>query len=261
MFTNVGHTCYLSAALVALLHTPCLVAYAVSEAAWDDMFRKRANACAAAEQFLRFAELRWKEFDWDTPLDPEKLLTALGKIHRPFSRRVPGHDAHQALAVVLDVLHTSWGRTPLLQPPEIAAKNAAFQTFINRHGYSMVTEIFVVQTLANGIYDHAYGLSVTGTAKTLQGCLRDVHITAFPLVLVLHFQEMGCFVEYPDALDLDGHRYALYSVVCLVNGHYTCFASRNDTWYRYDDTKITPVTDVEEIITKNAYVVLYKRKV
>ncbi|KAL3642785.1 hypothetical protein CASFOL_013600 [Castilleja foliolosa] len=105
-----------------------------------------------------------------------------------------------------------------------------------------------------------------------------------PEILVIHLKrfsytkhskdKLETFVDFPiDEFDLSdyvirennmvGSRYKLYSVINhyggMGGGHYTAFVKhRHDTWYRFNDKHVASVTE-EQIKTKSAYVLFYKR--
>lgn len=45
------------------------------------------------------------------------------------------------------------------------------------------------------------------------------------------------------------------------SGHYTAFCKNNvdNQWYHFDDKSVTRVKDEKEIVTKDAYLLFYKR--
>lgn len=68
--------------------------------------------------------------------------------------------------------------------------------------------------------------------------------------------------------DHDGIK-PIYDLIAVSNhyggmggGHYTAYAlHRNDNkWYQYDDRSVSEVDNVDEICSKAAYVLVYKRK-
>lgn len=100
--------------------------------------------------------------------------------------------------------------------------------------------------------------------------------TYLPRVLAVHLKrfdgdgKIGRFVDYPAELDLGEytvpecpHHYALFGV-CLHHGsahdgHYSAMCEVHDTWYVMDDDSVMPLDDINNIIQKDAYVLLYKR--
>lgn len=231
-------------------------------------------------------------------LDPGALWRSLAKLHRPFAKNVQ-HDAHECLMVLLDALNTAWAKTPKVPDSVIAAHLGsapdveAWDAFTSAKGYSMISEIFVAQVRVKGSqpsYEHLLGLSVALTASTLDACLDDYfkpvqlgnvlttrEVVYLPLVLVVHLKRWigpktknDRFVSYPDALDLSrftpGHAsaYQLFAVVCHTGspseGHYTCYAEAGTRWTHADDGRIIEVDNINDIVTKDAYLLLYKKR-
>lgn len=89
-----------------------------------------------------------------------------------------------------------------------------------------------------------------------------------PLVLVLHlkrFTPHGAkedrFVDYALTMDVPGQgTYDLFGVCLHANDHYVALCEVNGTWRCMDDATVQPV-DVGDVISKDAYVLLYKKRV
>jgi ubiquitin C-terminal hydrolase len=69
--------------------------------------------------------------------------------------------------------------------------------------------------------------------------------------------------DYCDSYDKDKSNYNLIGVANhhgLINfGHYTCFIKDEGSWYLFNDDKIELVNDIEQIISKDAYLLLYEK--
>jgi ubiquitin carboxyl-terminal hydrolase 22/27/51 len=83
--------------------------------------------------------------------------------------------------------------------------------------------------------------------------------------------KLKTFVQYPVTdwtlmCTADGDRYDLISVVIhvgnLKSGHYTTLARLNGDgpWYDFNDEYVEPVSDLNEIVNRNAYILIYLRK-
>ena len=102
--------------------------------------------------------------------------------------------------------------------------------------------------------------------------------TYLPRVLAVHFkrfdgsgQKIDKFVDYPFELDLSAyvageeveHHYQLFSV-CLHrgtadSGHYVTCGEVKGNWFTCDDSNATPLRDINDVIQRDAYVLLYRR--
>lgn len=88
-----------------------------------------------------------------------------------------------------------------------------------------------------------------------------------PLVLVLHlkrFAEDGSkvdrFVDYSTTLAVPGHgTWDLFAACLHSDGHYRAACETRGQWYLLDDPSCTPL-DMNAVITKEAYVLFYKKR-
>jgi ubiquitin C-terminal hydrolase len=99
--------------------------------------------------------------------------------------------------------------------------------------------------------------------------------TYLPLILVVHIKrftskaKLDSFVDYPLDLDLSRYTgrpndtYALFGVMLhsgnLDSGHYTVFLKSGDSWLHFNDASVRHVKSLDEIIHRDAYVLLYKK--
>lgn len=100
--------------------------------------------------------------------------------------------------------------------------------------------------------------------------------TYLPRILIIHLKRFDAarkidrFIDYASELDLGGfcasgcdHHYQLFAV-CLhrgdtEGGHYSACAEARNRWFFMDDAHVETMKDINYIIQKDAYVLLYKR--
>lgn len=63
----------------------------------------------------------------------------------------------------------------------------------------------------------------------------------------------------------DNYLYNLYGIIChtgdVNSGHYYCYCLNTDgIWYRYNDENVTAIANLNNLITKDAYVLFYYKK-
>ncbi len=101
-------------------------------------------------------------------------------------------------------------------------------------------------------------------------------VVYFPLVLVVHLKrfdnrrnKLDKFIAYDVDVDLPfaGNQVAHYTLfaVCLhsgdvAGGHYAAMCETHGRWWYLDDESARPVDDLNSIIQRDAYVLLYRRK-
>lgn len=307
--SNLGSTCYLGAALQALLHTPPLTAYFLAGCAEGDMHTKRQNACAVATEYAALVTRYWKS-ETPGPLDLGGLHASLGKFHKAFGK-LKEHDAHEAMSVVLRCLHEAlcklhYPLTASLALEQLHGPDRAAWDAYHCNNYSIISEIFEAQIRVrvrnaysghaydSTTYEHCIGLSLPVSGMTLNRCLNDffaptvvegfkdkdtvlaVRVTReavyLPVVLMIQFKRLigkakhDTFIDYPAHLDLShltpgsSSTYQLFAVVSHNNAHYTAMCHARDAWTVFDDGNTRRVDDINNIITKDAYVLMYKKR-
>jgi ubiquitin C-terminal hydrolase len=83
------------------------------------------------------------------------------------------------------------------------------------------------------------------------------------------------FIDFPlDNLDLTNYvigykkKSYIYELYGICNhsggvhgGHYTCYVKNaNEKWYHFNDTIVTEVTNLNDLITPKAYCLFYRKK-
>lgn len=74
--------------------------------------------------------------------------------------------------------------------------------------------------------------------------------------------DLSKYVTNPD----ENCRYNLYSVIChtgynnIETGHYYAYClNRNGRWYNFNDEHISQITNLQDLITQNAYILFYRK--
>lgn len=87
-----------------------------------------------------------------------------------------------------------------------------------------------------------------------------------PLLLVIHLKVLDAqgnkldkFIDYSTTLDLPCSRYSLFAV-CMHNGaHYVAACEAGDRWFLIDDASCQELQQVNSVIQRDAYMLLYKK--
>jgi ubiquitin C-terminal hydrolase len=132
--------------------------------------------------------------------------------------------------------------------------------------------------LKENMLSGSYHCSVCQTLRTAKQ--KTTICSPLPPVIIVQLKrftfddsddKLKTFVQYPVTdwnlmCTPNGEQYNLVSVVIhvgnLKNGHYTTFARLNGDglWYNFDDEYVEPVSNREEIVNQNAYVLVYLKK-
>ena len=102
-----------------------------------------------------------------------------------------------------------------------------------------------------------------------------------PELLVVNFQrflygiegkKINSFIEYPltdlTLTETSTHKEITYDLYCIINhlglydtGHYNCvIKTEENKWIKFDDLISEEITSTEELITQNAYILIYERR-
>lgn len=215
----------------------------------------------------------------------EALVAILDKLHDGLSKLKPGD-----LAVTLrpDVRVKPWTDS-LKGACSVVSEvfRGQLETEVQAPGYASVS------------HDHFTCLSLAVTdATTLNQCLQrhmapetvddfkvddrvlqaslTKRFTYLPRILIIHLKrfdgdgKIDRFIDYPAELNLEefavpecAHHYGLFGV-CMHHGaandgHYSAVCEVKGQWYVMDDDAATPLGNINDIIQRDAYVLLYKR--
>lgn len=297
---NDGARCWFNAGVQALLHCPPLANYAFSDEFAGDLYARRSNACAIARAFADLARAYWRGADAPGGADADvgaaagRLFDALRKVHPRLARGQ--QDAHEGLVLLTGALHDATsGPRARRMPASESATSASPGCDVGAWGgaggaYGFLSEVFMGQSRlsdegspAAERLDHWWCLSLAvGADTSLSAALARHHgarghVTHAPPCLVVHLKRFDAsaakidkFVSYgadlalPLSAEAPPARYALFAVVMHAGesggGHYTCLAEHRGAWDFADDGAVTRITDINNIVNRDAYVLMYKRR-
>lgn len=237
------------AALHAVLHSPPLASYMARPDLVDaDISPKRINACAV------LAAVREK--------NAVMLEDALKRYAKTCAKQGPV-EAHTIISKILAALHdATHGIAKVLE-------DAAADPWPPEQPWSMILEIF---GFCHGPPPPAVSflLSIPVTGTSLTKSFRDHTerdpILRYPPTAILHLKrppKHTGFVDY--TMDFDAGRgveYRLCAVVCHGDAGWYVMADAGyeKAWVRYDDDASAEILDMNAIITKDAHVLVYKKK-
>jgi ubiquitin C-terminal hydrolase len=298
--TNLGNTCYQNAALQCLLYAPPLANYLTSDLPERDLVAGASAARDTAIAFADLARTYWTTplADPPRPLDTRRMWTALCDLHPAFKDRVP-HDAHEAMTKVLDGLREYRvpyvarldGPRGQAWAAECEATHSVVSAVFQGQVEARVTSPCGFCSVA---YEHPVMFEVDVCSSVSAGfaalfraeqvdrfVLPDGRVTTvtveprptrLPFILIAHIKrfapdrsKIDKFVDYSTTLDLTawGDAAALYDLfaVCFHSGqHYVASCEVGGTWYTLDDERATPLNNINDVVHRDAYVLLYKKK-
>lgn len=227
------------------------------------------------------------KFKLDTPHDAhEALVCLIDKLHEGLSRLKPGT---QSVALRPEVSRKPWVDS---LKGECSVVTEVFrgqlETQVQAPGYTSVSydhftclslAVTDATSLVQCVQRHMAPEQVLDF-KVDDGTVAEATLTRkfayLPRILVVHLKRFDGqgkivrFIDYPCELDLGQyaaaecqHHYQLFAV-CLhrgttEDGHYAVLGEVKGKWFAMDDETVAPLTDINSIIDKDGYVLLYKR--
>ena len=290
---NPGDRCWFNAGVQVLLHSPHLVNYVTSELFEQHLHGRRVNACAVAKAFAALAREYWRGDSSAVAAAAADVWTTFTKVHPRLARGQ--HDVHEMLVLMTRLLADALAKGSRVTRAESSTSASAacdYDAWTAAAGAGFVPEIFMGQSrvgvtgVAAATFDHWWGLSVRvddvntvsaalaaeDAADTLEsGGVRTHAVTHAPPTLIVHLKRFDAsgakidkFVGYDVDLALGDARYMLFGVVLhsgdAGSGHYTTLAEHKGRWAFADDAAVTAVEDINKVVQKDAYVLLYKRR-
>ncbi len=236
------------AAMHAVLHSPSLASYMARPDLVDaDISPKRINACAV------LAAVRDKNVGM--------LEDALKRYTKTCARQGPV-DVHTIIAKILAAMHeATHGIAKVLE-------DEAVDPWAPDQPWSMILEIFGFCHGTPPSVSFTLSIPVAGTslARSFREHAERDPVLRYPPSAVFHLKRapkhMG-FVDYTLEFDIGhGIEYRLCAVVCHGDAGWYVMADAGyeKAWIRYDDGVSVEIMDMNAIITKDAHVLVYKKK-
>lgn len=224
----------------------------------------------------------------------EALLLALKALHDSLAKTqpIPGSHAERALARMPEAL-AAWhahnlGNYSIISEifqgqsrvtlTGTAPGGAAWSSTTHEHWLDLCMAIPEdCGTLQRCLAAHLAPEAIPGYKHEQHGTVtatRSVHFTYLPLVLVVTLKRFAHggrgavktdrLVDYSMDLELQDTRYKLFAM-CLHSGmsteggHYTAMCNTHGQWWFLDDASASEVDDLNALIRKEAYMLLFKK--
>ena len=162
------------------------------------------------------------------------------------------------------------------------ARGGSYANTTHQHFWDLSMSIDDASSIQQAVQRHLQAEKVEGYRLDDGRCV-EVTLTKtllwLPLVLVVHFKrfdgarrrKIDKFVDYSVDMDLSGAvrsnvpcRYSLFAVCLhsgdLAAGHYSALCEVHGHWFHANDDVSTPVEDLNALIQRDAYVLMYKRE-
>jgi ubiquitin C-terminal hydrolase len=145
-----------------------------------------------------------------------------------------------------------------------------------------IYQCFDVFSEVDSLDDIEYTIEEAGLKNTDRAsALKKQFIFRVPKVLILilkrfdnHEMKISKLIDFPiDNLDISNYvldtreKKTKYSLYGLVNhygntggGHYTACCKNNGIWYNFNDSNVSVISDLSELVDESVYILFYKQK-
>lgn len=218
----------------------------------------------------------------------EAMLVLLRCLHDALSKTAPVQQSLAAPHVAAEAwdAHSRAGGYSMLTEIfqgqlEVTVAGAAYASTTHEHFWDLGLAVDECTSVQQALQRFLAPETVDGfrveDGSTIQARLTKTPLW-LPLVLIVHLKRFDAarrrkidkFVDYPADLDLSGCvrsnsacRYSLFGVCLhagdLGAGHYTALVEVRGRWFHANDEVSTPMDDLNALIQKDAYVLLYKK--
>lgn len=272
-FENTRNLCWFNAAVQTTLHIPQLANLMRSDIFDKILMKKRKNSFEFAKELSRIATMYWSSFEHEKTIDLNVLYELFVKVNRNFGGRKL-YDSSEAFLAIIDTLDSAFiSKAPV--EGAVTRDEGAWVEHIEKSKMSFLSDFMLGQarrTNKHGekSYEHfsAITISAASVGAGIDEYLNDVatgisrEITHHPLILTIIFQKNvdKQFIHYDTNMTVGGVEYALFSVLLHDNSHWISMNARAGIWHLFDDSKSIKIFNLDQLIQKNAMMIMYKRK-
>lgn len=274
---NPSTKCWFNAALQAIVHVPQIANLFRDRDLFSRiLFTKRKNCSDFAIELSRLVEEYWSTLEHTDTKDVSAMIDIFTKVNRNFAGRKM-YDATECFMKILETLESAFVQHVASDLPDTANKDA-WSEYIHKNKKSFLSDVFLGQTVQrhtqNGLYghfDHFEGIVISCGNRSVEDGIREFlndsdtgvsrDITKYPRVLPIFFQKTPDkpFVAYDTRIKVSDVTYDLFAVLLHTGNHWLTLAKGPDcVWRCFDDSKMMVVTNTNDIVQKDAMVVLYK---
>ncbi|ABT16851.1 ubiquitin carboxyl-terminal hydrolase [Acanthocystis turfacea Chlorella virus MO0605SPH] len=276
-FENADNKCWLISALQAIIHVPQIANLLRNEEFMSQvLFTKRKNCSDFATALSAIMVKYWSSFEHTGVDSITNITDVYVRINRNFAGKKM-YDATECFIKIIETLNSAFlPKKEFFLPETCDAKE--WEQYVIKNSSTFLSDIFTGQTrrlTSDGsfVFDHFDGITIGSNHPTLESGIREFlhdpdtnvkqEITKFPLILPVYFQKtvQKPFIAYDTQLKLSDIEYELFAVVLHGNQHWMTIAKApTGKWNLFDDTRTVQIQNLNDLIQRDAMMLLYKKK-
>lgn len=272
-FENPSTKCWFNAALQAIIHVPPIAnLFRDRDLFQRILFTKRKNCSDFASELSNLIEEYWSTPEHTGTKDVSTMVDLFSKVNRNFAGRKM-YDATECFMKIIEMLDSAFipHETPFL--PETANKDAWIE-YIQKEKKSFLSDVLLGQAVQtfNGSshFTHFEGIVISCNNRSVEDGIQEfLHdsntgvsrvVTKFPLILPVFLQKSQDkpFVAYDTKLKFSEVTYDLFTVLLHVGNHWVALGKGPAGWNCFDDSKMVRITNMNDIVQKEAMLLMYK---
>lgn len=274
-FENTSNKCWFISALQVLFHVPQFAnLFRNQDFISKILFTKRKNCSDFASSVSELANEYWNSTENEGAKDISHILEIFTKINRNFAGKKL-YDGSECFMKMIETLDSAFIPKNYFDHLPKTCDKIAWKEYTEKNSSSFLSDIFLGQAKQNHSdgttsITHFYGITVSVGKKSVdEGVSEFLYdsdtkisrvVTKYPLILPVFLQKNSDkhFVSYNTSLKFGDATYDLFAVMLHSKNHWTTIAKGPTGWNLFDDSRLTKISDYNDIIQKDAMLCVYK---